>query len=256
MRIYPISDRNLNRLESFTSKYGFVGVCLVCGRPSYFGKFRDNHRELGYCMLCKASNRKRQLSRVLRRVLNFGDFGRIKSAKYILNAEASGGLHDCLRHNVNYLSCEYFGRGYKSGDMVDGVLNVDLASSHFDENTFDIVMTSDVFEHIPEPYVAFKEVRRILKPGGVHIFTVPFYQTSYFDEKRAEIADGEVIYHMESIYHLDPLNPDGILVYNIFSLEMLLKLAQLGFHTTMHKLYDIRYGILGNNGLVFESKKI
>lgn len=117
-------------------------------------------------------------------------------------------------------------------------------------------MTRDVFEPIPDPYKAFKELYRILKLGGVHIFTVSFYQTDYFDEKRAEIIDGEVIYHMEPIYHLDPLNSSGILVYNIFSLEMLLKLAQLGFRTTMHKLYDIRYGILGNNGLVFESKKI
>ncbi|MBN9133057.1 MAG: class I SAM-dependent methyltransferase [Nitrosospira multiformis] len=256
MRIYPIADRNLNRLESFTSRYGFVGICSVCGLPSYFGKFRDNHRELGYCILCKASNRKRQLGFVLRKLLNFGDFGKITSDKQILNAEASGGLHHCLKHNVNYVSCEYFGRKYKSGDIVNGILNVDLAHSHFEGNAFDVVMTSDVFEHIPDPYKAFKEIYRILKPGGVHIFTVPFYQTGYFDEKRAEIMDGEVIHHMEPIYHLDPLNPDGILVYNIFSLEMLLKLAQLGFRTTMHKLYDIRYGIFGNNGLVFESKKI
>jgi hypothetical protein len=96
----------------------------------------------------------------------------------------------------------------------------------------------------------------LIKPGGVHIFTVPFYQTSYFDENRAEIIKSEIKYHMEPIYHLDPLNPDGILVYNIFSMEMLLKLSEIGFYIAMHKLYDIRYGILGNNGIVFESEKI
>lgn len=191
---------------------------------------------------------KRQLGRVLREVLNFGDFRKVTSEKQILNAETSGGLHDCLKHNVNYIGCEYFGGKYKSGDIVDGILNVDLAHSHFEENTFDVVMTSDVFEHIPDPYKAFKEIYRILKPGGVHIFTVPFYQTGYFDEKRAEIIDSKVIHHMEPIYHLDPLNPSDILVYNIFSLEMLLKLARLGSarishynaQTLRHPLWNIR----------------
>lgn len=256
MKIYPIPDRNFNFVENFTSRYGFIGICLVCGRPAYFNKFYDNHRELGYCTSCGASNRKRQLCYLLRKFLNLGDFGKITSSKYILNAESSGSLHDGLKHNVNYVSSEYFGGAYKSGDIVGGVLNVNLTDSHFAENTFDVVLTSDVFEHIPDPYRAFKEVGRILKPGGVHIFTIPFYQTSYFDENRAEIIDGEIRYHMEPIYHLDPLNSLGILVYNIFSMEMLLKLSKIGFYTMMHKLYDIRYGILGNNGVIFESRKI
>ena len=61
---------------------------------------------------------------------------------------------------------------------------------------------------------------------------------------------------MEPMYHLDPNNPDGILVYNIFSLELVLNLSKMGFRTVMHKLYDFRYGIFGNNGIIFESQKV
>ncbi|HXX79923.1 MAG TPA: class I SAM-dependent methyltransferase [Thermodesulfovibrionales bacterium] len=184
------------------------------------------------------------------------NIGKITTTASILNAESTGGLHNSLKHNVNYISSEYFGNKYKSGEMVNGILHVNLLDTHFDDNKFDFILTSDVMEHIPEPYQAFREIRRILKPGGAHIFTVPFYQTHYFDEKRAEIRDNRVIHHMEPMYHMDPNNPNGILVYNIFSLEMVLHLSRIGFRTVMHKLYDFRYGIFGNNGIVFVSRKV
>lgn len=37
-----------------------------------------------------------------------------------------------------------------------------------------------VLSHIPSPYQAHYEVRRILKPGGSHVFTVPFSPVSGF----------------------------------------------------------------------------
>lgn len=256
MILYPIPERKPTTMERISSKLGSAGICTACGRISYFRKFLDNHRELGNCLFCEASNRKRQICYLLRKELRIRNTGKIKTTASILNAESSGGLHNSLKHNVNYIASEYFGDAYKSGEMVNETLHVNLLDMHFGDNEFDVVLTSDVFEHIPDPYRAFREVHRILKPGGVHLFTVPFYQTHYFDEKRAEIKDGQVIYHMDPVYHLDPINPEGIIVYNIFSIEMLLELSRIGFRTIMHKLYDIRYGILGNNAIVFESRRI
>jgi len=43
------------------------------------------------------------------------------------------------------------------------------------EGTLDFIISSDVFEHVPPPVSrAFHNLRRLLKPGGVVIFTVPF----------------------------------------------------------------------------------
>ncbi len=43
------------------------------------------------------------------------------------------------------------------------------------EGTLDFVISSDVFEHIAPPVsIAFENVRRLLKPGGAFIFTVPY----------------------------------------------------------------------------------
>ncbi len=41
---------------------------------------------------------------------------------------------------------------------------------------FDIVVTLDTVEHIPDDYKAVSEISRILKPGGVILLNVPAYQ--------------------------------------------------------------------------------
>lgn len=44
----------------------------------------------------------------------------------------------------------------------------------FENETFDVVISTEVLEHIFNPDVYLIEVKRVLKPGGVLFFTVPF----------------------------------------------------------------------------------
>ena len=43
----------------------------------------------------------------------------------------------------------------------------------FNENTFDIIVSSEVIEHVPDPYQAIEELFRVLKPGGTLVLTTP-----------------------------------------------------------------------------------
>ncbi len=43
----------------------------------------------------------------------------------------------------------------------------------FPDNSFDVVCSFDLVEHIPETDAHFAEVRRVLKPGGKYIFQTP-----------------------------------------------------------------------------------
>lgn len=57
----------------------------------------------------------------------------------------------------------------------------------FDDHSFDCAFGTEVLEHCPEPEIVLKEVHRILKPGGVFFFTVPFLWNLHetpFDEYR------------------------------------------------------------------------
>lgn len=44
----------------------------------------------------------------------------------------------------------------------------------FEDSFFDCAFGTEVLEHCPQPEVVLKEVYRVLKPGGVFFFTVPF----------------------------------------------------------------------------------
>ena len=43
----------------------------------------------------------------------------------------------------------------------------------FPDNHFDIVVSSEVIEHTPEPEKAIKEIFRVLKPGGIMVLSTP-----------------------------------------------------------------------------------
>jgi len=45
----------------------------------------------------------------------------------------------------------------------------------FDDNEFDAIWTVDMLEHVPEPEQALKEMRRVLKSGGVLILDAAWY---------------------------------------------------------------------------------
>jgi SAM-dependent methyltransferase len=43
----------------------------------------------------------------------------------------------------------------------------------YDDNTFDIVISANVMEHIREPEIVFKEIFRVIKPNGLFIAKTP-----------------------------------------------------------------------------------
>jgi SAM-dependent methyltransferase len=44
----------------------------------------------------------------------------------------------------------------------------------FDDAVFDIVLCTEMLEHVPDPGAVLSEIRRVLKPGGRLVMTTPF----------------------------------------------------------------------------------
>jgi ubiquinone/menaquinone biosynthesis C-methylase UbiE len=62
--------------------------------------------------------------------------------------------------------------------MNQGVMNLDYKVDNaldlsFAHNTFDLVVSSEVIEHVGKPDVMMREISRVLKPGGLAIMTFP-----------------------------------------------------------------------------------
>ena len=52
----------------------------------------------------------------------------------------------------------------------------DAQALPFDDARFGIVSAFDVIEHVPDDRAAFGEARRVIRPGGTMVVTVPAYQ--------------------------------------------------------------------------------
>lgn len=264
---YPLYISPSSWLEKLMVKLHFGGIakCPVCGSFTLIIITQENLRETCICIKCKSKNRQRQIAYIACHVVGFAKQKHISSIKdftkldnfVVYNTEAKGAIHNQLSKMESYICSEYFGNSYKSGDLVNNIMHQDLMNLSLSNESVDLVISSDVFEHIPDPYKAHKEVYRVLKSGGRHIFTVPFYQTEFLDEDRTIInSKGNTVFLKEPIYHEDSIRPEkGALVYKIFSLEMLIKLRKIGFRTNLYHLYKPLYGILGPNAIVFETIK-
>lgn len=66
---------------------------------------------------------------------------------------------------------------YASNDWLD-VKNVDVLNMPFESESFDFVVSSNMIHHIPYPFKFFKEMYRVLKPGGVLL--IQEINTSFF----------------------------------------------------------------------------
>lgn len=58
------------------------------------------------------------------------------------------------------------------GEVVEG----SIMDMPFDEGAFDLTVSLDVIEHLEEDVGALRELRRVTRPGGALLVTVPAYQ--------------------------------------------------------------------------------
>jgi SAM-dependent methyltransferase len=144
-----------------------------------------------------------------------------------------GTLRDHLSGLPDYLQSRYW-PDVPSGEYRDGVLCEDLEQLTFPDETFDLVISSDVFEHVRRPWHAFAELARVLRPGGRHVFTVPIDPRPE-SLPRIDVTGEHEIRLMPDVRHPSPADPDGSLVYTDFGLDLPERLAPLGFEVTAHQ---------------------
>lgn len=259
VRLYPPPGHVVSPVEVATlAGKHLSGICTICGAVGKFDPFNENLRESGACRQCRSSNRQRQIAWMLRRELGLATSGplRIPDGVHVYNTEANGALHEALKAHPQYQCSEYWSDKAELGEVVDSTRNEDLQARCFTSASFDVVPSSDVLEHMPRPCQTHAEIYRVPKPGGRDIFTVPYGEAMIRDNVRASLVDGKLVYHHEALYHGDPVRPcEGVLVWTIFGLEMLVRLNEIGFETEIWRLQEPAAGIIGPGADVFVAHK-
>jgi hypothetical protein len=121
--------------------------------------------------------------------------------------------------------------GLEGGTVIDGVRHENLMALSFPSDSLDVVITTDVFEHVRHPYVGFAEIFRVLRRGGVHVFTVPgTYPLRSESVERVDVSGDDDVFLLDPIYH-DRTD----LVYNEFGEDLIPRLDEIGFRTELRR---------------------
>jgi hypothetical protein len=230
-RVFPFHDA----LSPWVRAFGLgtdnhlQGVCTVCGSQTTFRPFSENVRESGICTHCGSCNRHRQLGLLLRMRAKTSLEGPLQVPEFqkVLTLDWESPLAEVLKTRKNTVRAVCANGSSPQGCPSD-VQKEDLSRLSQEDGSVDIVISSELMQKCKNPYGAHREISRILKRGGCHLFTVPFSLELFLDD-------------LEKGY---------------FGLEMLGKLNQLGFDTHAWNLSEKKHGIAGPGAVVFEATKI
>ncbi|HVF65744.1 MAG TPA: glycosyltransferase [Casimicrobiaceae bacterium] len=271
--VTPVQDRPVHAAPLpvvLASKRFVAGRCNVCGRFTRF--FRDDpslDRESLTCEHCRSISRHRAIAGGLLEAIASRSGPRAASVAALADAIDAPAMRiydtqppfasdacaypvpDLLRH------CPWFDvvvSAYRpdrppGATLGEGVVNQDLEALTFADETFDIVMTSDVMEHVRLDDRAHREIARVLKRGGVYLFTVPHVRDRHESRILVDVVDQDDpasdVHLGEPEYHGDPNDAQGrgALVYRIYGAELDDRLHALGFDVTYTARADLTRGI-------------
>ena len=194
------------------------------------------------CLRCKAIPRERCLAYVLDTLRpNWRELEIHESSP------SPRGLSVLLAQEGRYYSASQFIDGAEPGSVVDGVRIEDLAHLTFDDATLDVLITQDVLEHVMDPGSVFAEIRRVLKPDGVHVATFPWNPQLPTTRRRARIDEsGQVVHELEPQYHGSPVGDGRSLVTVDWGADLYSIAADAGFDLEVVRLeHNRRRGIDG-----------
>jgi len=92
-------------------------------------------------------------------------------AKYVKGKVLDVGAGECDRYSDFFNSTQYIKMDVKAGKNIDIVGSVEKIP--FDDESFDCVVCTQVFEHLKGPALGAQEIYRVLKTGGNLLLTVP-----------------------------------------------------------------------------------
>lgn len=160
--------------------------------------------------------------------------------------------------NKKITGSEFFGNLIPLGSKKNGIRNEDITQFTFQNETFDLLLTYDVLEHVTDYKKAYKEIHRVLKKKGIVFLTVPFHTNQYKHTIRSIIdSSGKIEHILPPEYHGDPVKPnEGILCFQVFGWNLLDELRDIGFRDAGVVFYwSFFHGFLGKEQMVIYAEK-
>ena len=227
--------------DSITKSYS--GFCSICGEWNVYRKEGPSIRETYLCSVCGSSLRYRAQADVIflhcgeNQASSLKELVELESFKHLAIYEPGviGPFRSYLSQLPGYHS-SYYWQDLQDGEERHGIERQNLMSLTYEDDTFDLVITSDILEHVRRPWTAFEEIHRVLKPNGLHIYSVPLTAPMPTQTvSRVDTKGEEDIHILPPYYHGSPVEGKS-LVYSEFGADMIDELEKLGIRAEVYEL--------------------
>jgi len=237
-----------NKLISSSNAKSYLtdGFCIPCNKNSSFiidmrsgGKYINekwipNWRERLECEQCHMNNRQRLIAALIKQELDLSEDKNIYLMEQVTPIYAWA-MSTFQQHNIT--GSEYLGHEYEGGAEINGIRHEDVENLSFSDNSLDLIISNDVFEHIPNIETALAECSRVLKNDGMMLATIPFHSANEQSITRASIVNGELTHILPAMYHGNPVSSDGSLVFTDFGWDILNTVKLAGFSEVSMEIY-------------------
>jgi SAM-dependent methyltransferase len=183
----------------------------------------------------------RNCERAVLELLAVSRFGHPTARVYA--AEAMSAFARALRLKYPEFLGSQYAPNAETQRRISPIPHQDLTQLSLPDASFDVVASVEVLEHIPYLSRALSEMARVLAPGGLMFSTFPFLWNSRRTEWRAELVNGQIRHLVEKAeYHGDPMNPDGVLVFQLPGWDIVKMAKDAGFKTAKLVFYSSALG--------------
>jgi len=218
----------------------YEGLCTLCGNHAEWvnsaaANLRDNYS----CSKCKAGLRYRNQASAIVNYFGLGVHATLRDLVRDDRFSQSSVYEIALRGPfIKYFSqWKHYTQSFRwsdtpLGQTKQGVRSEDITKLTFSDSSFDLIISSDVLEHVFEYESAFAELFRVLKPGGYHIFTTPLsWPLPKLTVKRATERDGHIDHHLPPRFHVGGDNTPSLVVTD-FGRDILELLSGLEYNAS------------------------
>lgn len=247
--------------QANSEAFAVDGFCVPCDKKVSFlvdmqsgGKrhvngWMPNWRERLECPLCRMNNRQRLVATLLKQALSDRQGQQIYLMEQVTPIY-NWAAETFKQHTI--IGSEYLGHEYPGGTVIKGIRHEDVENLSFANGQLDMIVSNDVFEHVPNPAKAFAECARVLKAGGVMLAAIPFHSDKDESVIRARLNSGQLENILPPAFHGNPVSADGSLVFTDFGWDLLATMKEAGFLDVTVDVYAApELGHLGGGQLIF-----
>ena len=196
------------------------GVCPGCG-PTAFVRLAA-HEMAVRCLRCHGSPVHLSMVAALKAVMP--DLRN----RNVYEMSSRGPLVRFLRHSGSRLTTSEYFDDVPPGTWQGTIQCQDVQRLTYPDASFDLGTSTEVFEHVPDDMAGFREVRRVLRDGGLFVFTVPL--ASAPTVTRAILREGGIEHLLPPEYHLDAIrSQNSVLSFRDYGADIVERLVGAGF---------------------------